>query len=49
MPVAPTIDYPGTGTSPMNVLNNKQDMDDLAKLAVGLGRQVADLAKALQL
>ncbi|MBB3994602.1 hypothetical protein GGR95_002248 [Sulfitobacter undariae] len=33
----------------MNVLNNNQNMDDLAKLAVGLGRQVADLAKALQL
>ena len=33
----------------MQVLNNKRGMDDLAKEAVGLGRQVADLAKALHL
>ncbi len=33
----------------MQVLNNKQGIDDLATEAVGLGRQAADLAKALQL
>lgn len=33
----------------MNVLYNKPNMDDLATEAVGLGRQVADRAKALHL
>ena len=33
----------------MRVLNNNQNMDDLAAEAVGLGRQVADRAKALHL
>ncbi len=33
----------------MNVLCNKPNMDDLATEAVGLGRQVADRAKALRL
>jgi hypothetical protein len=33
----------------MHILNNKPNMDDLAMEVVGLGRQVADLAKALQL
>jgi hypothetical protein len=33
----------------MHILNNKQNMDDLAMEVVGLGRQAADLAKALQL
>jgi hypothetical protein len=33
----------------MHVLYNKQNMDDLAAEAVGLGRQVAERAKALHL
>mgnify|MGYP003624988241 FL=1 len=33
----------------MQELNNKQNIDDLATEAVGLGRQVADLAQALHL
>jgi hypothetical protein len=33
----------------MHVLYNKQGMDDLAAEAVGLGRQVAERAKALHL